>query len=539
MLQISFPLVGDRRFSWKVEGLLFGLVCLGALGLGLFFRHQEQDRRFLAEAHFQDRTKLVLAGLEGELFHLVLLHQGAKAFLEAETPANQGRWNSFFLTQDLTTTYPTLSAFFWAQPQPATGKTEVPYSFPLGWEPPKGLLEAPGSKQALAQSQGSRQMQLGAIEKIPGLGKAAVGFLCVLPLRENGYLVSLVDLDRYVRTSLGGQFEQVHLEISQGGETLYSTPVPRGTELNLSRTFDLQMGGQDWKVLLEPSAGFFLEHQALLGENRSWSRYAWILLLGWLTARLLLYTEVEKRSAQVNLAATLKEKDRVLGLIAHDLKSPFNSLLTTLNLLVHEDLDKESQTQAHLSLYHTASLAFSLLLNLLDWGRRQEGELRPHPRQLSLEGEVEQIIQLLQSGADHKKVRLVRQIKRPWRVWADPNLLQTVLRNLIGNAIKFSNPGGAVVIGANPTGEGLLSVSVSDSGVGMDEVHLAGLRRGERMGSKLGTHNEVGSGLGIVLCQEFVALCGGKLEIESQLGQGSSFTFTLKIAPEQEEKQGD
>ena len=530
MLQISFPLVGDRRFSWKVEGLLVGLVCLGALVLGLFFRHLEQERKLLAEAHFKDRARLVLSALEGELFHLVLLNQGAKAFLEAETPVTQSRWNSFFLTQDLTNSYPALSAFFWVQPNVKTGKIQASYSFPLGWDLSKGLLEAPENQRALEQSNESHQMQLGPIGTIPGLGEGAVGFLCVLPLQGNGFLVSLVDLDRYVRTSMGPQFEQVHVEISQGEQTLYSTPVAKGTELNLAQTFGVQMGGQNWTVLLEPSVGFFLEHQALLGENRSWGKMVWLLFLGWLSARFLLYTEVEKRSAQVNLAATVKEKDRVLGLIAHDLKSPFNSLLTTLNLLVHEDLDKETQTQAHLSLYHTASLAFSLLLNLLDWGRRQEGALRSNPKWLSLEGEVEQIVQLLQSGADHKKVLLVREIKGSWLVWADSNLLQTVLRNLIGNAIKFSNPGGEVVISARPTAAGLLSITVSDSGVGMDEAHLAGLKRGERMGSKLGTHNEVGSGLGIVLCQEFVGLCGGKLEIKSKLDQGSSFTFTLKAA---------
>ena len=172
--------------------------------------------------------------------------------------------------------------------------------------------------------------------------------------------------------------------------------------------------------------------------------------------------------------------------------------------------------------------ALDLLKNLLEWARSQTDKMQFAPEHFELAHLIEQTLTELKPPADQKSIKLRNDIHEDILVFADKNMTGTVIRNLVSNAIKFTMEGSAVDISARKTPEEII-VSVKDNGVGIDSKRIEGLFRIDANVSTPGTNNEKGTGLGLILCKEFVEKHGGRIWVESEEGKGSEFCFSLPI----------
>jgi signal transduction histidine kinase len=232
-----------------------------------------------------------------------------------------------------------------------------------------------------------------------------------------------------------------------------------------------------------------------------------------------------KNSKLQELNAT---KDKFFGIIAHDLKNPFNAILGYSNLLV-ASLDRlnPEQTKEYISMVHTsAENAYKLLENLLEWSRAQTGGIDFKPKELLLKPLAFETESLCESLASAKDILIHIEISDDAMVYADPNMLNTILRNLITNAIKFTHKGGMITI-SSVGQNNATTIKVTDTGVGMDEITKNKLFKIHEKVTAPGTEKESGTGLGLLLCKEFVEKHGGTIWVESEVGKGSSFIFTI------------
>lgn len=224
----------------------------------------------------------------------------------------------------------------------------------------------------------------------------------------------------------------------------------------------------------------------------------------------------------------IKTKDKLFSIIAHDLRAPFNTIMGFSSLLTDAG-QKESQEKmkAYARYINDASLlVFNLLENLLYWARSQTNEIQFVPGMFRLDEVVLENIGLVRETAMKKEIRIDDSEYQNYEVYADANMMQTVVRNLMMNAVKFTGKGGVVKVTSSQV-DGWVHVCVSDTGRGMSEGELEKILHSGTGYSQKGTDGEQGSGLGLVLCQEFISRNRGQLTVTSQLGEGSSFCFSL------------
>lgn len=221
-------------------------------------------------------------------------------------------------------------------------------------------------------------------------------------------------------------------------------------------------------------------------------------------------------------------KNKLFSVIAHDLRSPFNSILGFSELLCEDIKNKDLQhSERNASIINsTARQTLALLENMLDWTKIQLGQTVFKPKIIPLNPVVGSIIDLLQSSLTLKKITVNCKPVDGTEVYADPNMLQTILRNLIQNAIKFTPAGGKIEIDAVKR-LNMVEITIDDNGIGMDEKVRKNLFSADSNYTTTGTANEKGSGLGLVLCKEFVKAHDGKIWVEPKSTGGSRFIFTL------------
>lgn len=239
--------------------------------------------------------------------------------------------------------------------------------------------------------------------------------------------------------------------------------------------------------------------------------------------------KVEQRTKQLSeLNAT---KDKFFSIIAHDLKNPFNALMGFSSLLI--DSFDEYNDEEKLDLIQTMSdaseNAYKLLENLLEWSRSQTGSIKWNPEEISIDNITQETISVLENAAFNKKISLQAIVPDNTIVYADSNMITTVIRNLVSNSIKYTLNGGEIKIYSSQE-EGILEITIEDNGVGIRKEDLDKLFRIDVNFSTNGTNSEPGTGLGLILCREFVVKNGGKIWVESEQGIGSKFKFTLPIA---------
>lgn len=223
-------------------------------------------------------------------------------------------------------------------------------------------------------------------------------------------------------------------------------------------------------------------------------------------------------------------KDKLFSVISHDLRGPFNTLQGYLDLLNMQDdqLTEEEKTEILKSIKISSENAYNLLINLLEWARSQRGLLKNNTEVIDIKEVIENTHSILQNRLDSKNQSLVVDADPGYYVVADQNLLSSVLQNLIGNAIKFSSKDSTIAIRCMK-GETQLTVQILDQGIGIPEEDIDKIFVIGNNIKRKGTDNEPGTGLGLILVEEFINLMGGKIWVESEVGKGSVFSFTLPL----------
>ena len=226
-------------------------------------------------------------------------------------------------------------------------------------------------------------------------------------------------------------------------------------------------------------------------------------------------------------------KDKFFELIAHDMKNSFTALISIAQSLTdsYHDIDENDKHLYITKVYKSSNNLFNLLQNLLHWATTQTGRMSYSPVKLNLNDIVDDNIQLLYQHAEKKGILLNANLDEAFYVFADKNMLQTILRNLISNAIKFTCNGGRVHVSAVQTGK-MVEVTVKDSGIGMTNDEVNKLFRIETKNKSIGHSKEKGTGLGLILSKEFVEMNNGKIWVESEPEKGSTFKFTLPLTSE-------
>ena len=245
--------------------------------------------------------------------------------------------------------------------------------------------------------------------------------------------------------------------------------------------------------------------------------------------------QVKERTAEleaqkIELAELNASKDKFFSIISHDLRSPFNALLGFAQLLSENvgqySLDEIKQKADRIR--NSAEKLYDLLENLLTWSRIQRGAIEYYPEKFDLAEVIEDNIELFAPNADHKSITLNSSLQEEILVYADYSMVNTIIRNLTSNALKFTNDGDSVTLSATiRQNDQYVEMAVSDTGIGISEEVLPKLLRIDTQHTDVGTAGEKGTGLGLILCKELVEKNGGKIWIESEVGKGTTFRFTL------------
>jgi two-component system, sensor histidine kinase and response regulator len=247
------------------------------------------------------------------------------------------------------------------------------------------------------------------------------------------------------------------------------------------------------------------------------------------------FTERKKQIEQLQLYADeLKNlnisKDKFFSIIAHDLRSPFNGLLGFSTVLLEElqELTHEEIKEYAGYIHTSAKTVYNLVDNLLQWSRIQTGRIEYQPIKIDLYEEVFKSIELFNSNAITKKIKLLNNIELNTYVFADQNMLRSILQNLISNGIKFTKSGGSVKISSKEKNN-FIEIEIADTGIGIETKDIAKLFRIDSQFSNLGTLNEEGTGLGLILSKELVEKNKGQIWVKSIVKKGTSFLFTLPV----------
>ena len=235
---------------------------------------------------------------------------------------------------------------------------------------------------------------------------------------------------------------------------------------------------------------------------------------------------VEQRTSK--LVEIVSTNAKFLSIIAHDLRSPFSSIIGILELLKMslKEFNKTEIEEYVNIVYSSANNTLTLLDNLLVWAVSQNKEKNFKPIKINLYELLREEIENLKTLASQKHISMSHTIKPDLNVTADIQMVKTILRNLISNAIKYTNINGEIVIDASEVKQ-YVEVAIKDNGIGMSKEDQKKLFKIDSFHSTPGTLDEKGTGLGLLLCKEFVELHGGNIHIESERGKGSRFTFTL------------
>lgn len=236
----------------------------------------------------------------------------------------------------------------------------------------------------------------------------------------------------------------------------------------------------------------------------------------------------ELACTELNLQRLNSTKDKFFSIIAHDLKNPFNALLGFSETLHqnYKDLTRE-QVLTYIGIINKSAVnLYSLLENLLEWSRSQTGNIRFNPEKFSLREVTDTGINTVMVNAKHKNISISNEIPMEIIAFTDKNIVSTIIRNLVNNAVKFTHINGKIIISSKQIND-FIEVSVKDNGVGIGPAELKKLFNLDYNITSIGTNDEKGTGLGLMLCKEFVGKCGGKLWVESEPDKGSTFTFTI------------
>jgi PAS domain S-box-containing protein len=245
--------------------------------------------------------------------------------------------------------------------------------------------------------------------------------------------------------------------------------------------------------------------------------------------------ELEKSQEQLlKYAEELKKlnasKDKFFSIISHDLRSPFNSLLGVTEFITQsfDEMSTAEIKEAVTNINQSSQQVYNLILNLLEWSRIQTGRLYIEKSELNLSELIENVINLYQQNAGAKEIKLRFNSSEKLIAYADKYMIETVIRNLVSNAIKFTPKGGKVEVNSVKK-ENFVEVTITDNGLGISKENQRKLFRIDQQFKTEGTANEKGTGLGLILCKEFIEKNDGTINLKSEEGKGSKFIFTIPL----------
>lgn len=300
--------------------------------------------------------------------------------------------------------------------------------------------------------------------------------------------------------------------------------------IRMQENYDIEYRNEQIKAAHEQNARYIAQRNGLI--------IAFGIGLAGLAAVLYQFMRANRLNRKLDeqadeLRTSNQIKDKLFSIIAHDLRSPFSTMQGMLHLLRMGMLSEEEKERILTTIEQQCGYTADMLDSLLIWARRQISEARqiPQPSVCKAEQLIGEAVQTLRIRAEEKSIQLLHQPGPQLYVWADPDHIRIVLRNFIANAIKFTPEYGMIIIGSEdaPVGQ-WVRFFVQDSGTGMSIEEQQALMDPARHFSKRGTAGEKGTGLGLLLCQDFVQANGGYIEIQSQVGEGSTFAFYLPAA---------
>jgi signal transduction histidine kinase len=251
---------------------------------------------------------------------------------------------------------------------------------------------------------------------------------------------------------------------------------------------------------------------------------------------LIIIRDISRRKADeeqilkftVNLTESNATKDKLISIIAHDLKNPFQGLLGLSDVLINQvealNIDEIKNCATYIN--ESAQRGYDLLVNLLNWANAQSGIIKTTKTSLSLLNIINHNINITYNNALAKNISVKYIEGIDYNIISDKDILNVIFRNLLTNAIKFTPSNGSITISVKQSSDHIY-IAVKDSGVGISEENMQKLFHAATIHSTVGTNNESGSGVGLILCKELVNQLGGDLYAESKQGQGATFTFSI------------
>ena len=246
-----------------------------------------------------------------------------------------------------------------------------------------------------------------------------------------------------------------------------------------------------------------------------------------ITERMKVEKELEIKNMKLQIANI--EKDKFFSIIAHDLRGPFNGILGLTELMAQSlsEMSKDEIRKIVLVMKKSATNLNYLLENLLEWSRIQRGLLTFSPHTFVLKPRILESLGLLVEAANEKNIEIVFETPENLEIYADENILVSVIRNLVSNAVKFTPQGGKITVSAKIRPDKCVEFSVRDTGIGMDKNLLENLFRLDSNTGRRGTAGELSTGLGLIICKDLIERQKGKICIESEVGKGSIIRFTI------------
>lgn len=283
--------------------------------------------------------------------------------------------------------------------------------------------------------------------------------------------------------------------------------------------------------------------QLELSKQRNWIIFLSVLFIFALAIALITYKyyklkksendklrqmneTIKSQNRQLNDLLTMK--DRFFSIIAHDLKNPLSAFMNVSQMMKesYDNFSDDEKKEVISDFAEQSKLIFALLENLLEWSRLQTDRINFDPQNINLNFIIENVLNLMAMNASKKNIELETDLGRKTMAFADPNMITTVIRNMVSNSIKFTPSGGKIKVITEDLDDEV-KIKVEDTGIGIPEKNLDKLFRLDAGLTTEGTNKEKGTGLGLILCKEFVEKNGGEIKVESKIGEGTSFIFTL------------
>ncbi|MCX6174918.1 MAG: PAS domain-containing sensor histidine kinase [Ignavibacteriales bacterium] len=353
-------------------------------------------------------------------------------------------------------------------------------------------------------------------------------FIALNPAGMEMFGVSSIDNDELKNLDIGKIFYLDERERNKFKQELEKNGFVKDYEINIRRLNGTVATVHETSLAIKDSSGKIIAYRGILRDITEQKKSEGKLKQ--LIERLE-YINNQLKISEEELKNANASKDKFFSIIAHDLRSPFSSLLSFSEFLVDDidELPKEDIKSFAEKIHESAKNVFTLLENLLQWSKIQSGKIPYQPSNFNISFKINQIISLLTDNATNKKIHLVNEVSPNVVVFADEDMISSVIQNLLSNAIKFTNESGSVLFRSLIKASSV-DISVTDTGVGIKEEDLPKLLRIDVHHTTYGTKDEKGSGLGLIICKEMIERNRGKIHVESKVGVGTTFTFTLPKA---------